>query len=211
MAATSTESIIEVQNHSAEISLPHYVIWKEDSNNDSVLRRRAARVTFPLSDEDKYHLDLLERKFDQEEGCAGLAASQIGIPKRFIIFAIRNSPNVIKWRRDFDLSQIMLKTIWLNPSYMPLTEEKHEDFEGCYSVADVVGPVERFKSIKYEAYDISGALITGIAKGFLARVIQHEIDHLDGKLFIDFVDKDRLLNKEEYIKKYRQPANEEAK
>ncbi|RYE05811.1 MAG: hypothetical protein EOP33_00930 [Rickettsiaceae bacterium] len=63
--------------------------------------------------------------------------------------------------------------------------------------------VERFTEIKYEAYDVDGMLITGVAKGFLARVIQHEIDHLDGKLFIDFVAKDKFFSTEEYINKYK--------
>ncbi|RYE06579.1 MAG: hypothetical protein EOP33_00935 [Rickettsiaceae bacterium] len=70
-----------------------------------------------------------------------VAAIQIGISKRFIVFAVPNSPKVIKSRADFDISQVMPKTIWINPSYVPITEERRADIEGCFSVPDVVGSV----------------------------------------------------------------------
>ena len=78
----------------------------------------------------------------------------------------------------------MPKTLWINPSYEPLGEEMHEDYEACFSVKDIAGLVRRYKQVHYRAYDKDGKLIEGKAEGFLARIIQHEIDHLNGILFL---------------------------
>jgi len=93
----------------------------------------------------------------------------------------------------------MPKTIWINPSYKPIGTEKHEDYEGCFSVENATGPVARYKKIRYLAYNQNGHTIEGTAKGFLARVIQHEIDHLNGKVFLDYVAPEKIMSKEEYM------------
>ncbi len=179
--------------------LPEYVVINNPkSEHQEVLRAKASPIVFPLSKEDKEMLRVLNAKFDAEENCAGLAAPQIGFSKRAIIFAVPEDPELKKWRRD--LTQTMPKTLWINPSYKPLTQEKTTDYEACFSVENVVGPVERYKSIEYTAYTIEGKQIKGTASDFLARVMQHEIDHLDGKLFIDLVPKDKLLSMDDYRK-----------
>jgi peptide deformylase len=160
------------------------------------LKRQAVELHFPLSDEDKNDINLLEKKFDHETGCAGLAAPQIGISKRIIIFQAPDDENLKKWRQD--LTQTMSKTIWLNPSFKELTAEMSEDFEGCFSLPNIAGKVARYKQIQYHAYDTNGVLISGTAEGFLARVIQHEIDHLNGTLFIDHIPKESIIDMEEY-------------
>ena len=84
----------------------------------------------------------------------------------------------------------MLKTIWINPKFTGIDEAGyHEDYEGCFSVEGVAGLVKRYKKIKYEAYAADGTPVTGTVEGFLARLIQHEIDHLDGVLFTDIATK----------------------
>lgn len=180
-------------------NLPEYVVINDpNSIHQEVLRTKASPIAFPLSKEDKAMLQVLNAKFDAEENCAGLAAPQIGFSKRAIIFAVPEDPELKKWRSD--LTQSMPKTLWINPSYAPLTEEKTTDYEACFSVKNMAGPVERYKSIEYTAYTIDGKQIKGTTSGFLARVMQHEIDHLDGKLFIDLVPKGKLLTLDEYRK-----------
>jgi peptide deformylase len=161
----------------------------------SVLRTPAKELSFPLTAEDRHDLATLEKKFDEEENCAGLAAPQIGISKRIIVFSAPDDPELKKWRED--LTQTMEKAIWINPSYEAIGEDKHEDYEGCFSVTDRGGNVKRFKKVRYKAYDPNGGLIEGKAEGFLARIIQHEVDHLNGTLFVDYVPKDQLLDLEE--------------
>lgn len=180
--------------------LPPYVVLNDpECPNTEVLRSPAEAFTFPLSKEDIDLINTLVHKYDQEGNCAGLAAPQIGIGKRVIVFEVPDDPALKKWRPD--LEETMPKTIWLNPSYEAVTEEFQEDYEGCFSVANLAGPVKRHKKIRYKAYNQDGSLIEGTATGFLARVIQHEIDHLNGKLCIDYVAPDELLTIDEYRKR----------
>ncbi|MBY0501782.1 MAG: peptide deformylase [Alphaproteobacteria bacterium] len=177
--------------------LPPYVVLNDpkDAKSD-VLRKLAEPLTFPLSREDREIVQILTTKFDSEENCAGLAAPQIGFSKQIIIFAVNDDPLLKKWRAD--LVQTMPKTLWINPNYEPIGKEKHTDYEACFSVDDLAGPVARFKTIRYSAYTPEGIRVEGTAKGFLARLIQHEIDHLKGRCFIDYVSEDELLPLEEY-------------
>ncbi|WP_331255342.1 peptide deformylase [Candidatus Bealeia paramacronuclearis] len=177
--------------------LPDYtVINDETCENRNVLIVPAKTLKFPLSEEDQNDVKILEAKYDQEENCAGLAAPQIGIGKRAIVFEVHDDPELKKWRPD--LTDSMPKTIWINPSYEPLSEETHTDYEGCFSVNDLAGPVARFKSIRYEGYTPEGQKMEGVAHGFLARVIQHEVDHTNGICFIHRVEDGKLMSIEAY-------------
>lgn len=181
--------------------LPDYLILNNpEETNIHVLRRSAQPLTFPLSEEDQESVRILEAKFDQEAGCMRLAAPQIGIGKQIVIFAVPDDPALKKWRSD--VVQTMPKTIWINPSYKPL-EDNHRrtDYEACFSVQGLAGPVSRFTKIQYEAWNSQGLPVEGVAEGLLARVIQHEVDHLDGRCFIDLVPEGELLSMEEYLRK----------
>lgn len=156
--------------------LPDYV-----PTDSPVLHKAAQNFTFPLTKEDLKDVATLEAKYDAEENCAGLAGPQIGIDKAIIIFAVADDPDLKKFRKD--LVQTMPKTIWLNPSYEPIGKSMTEDWEGCFSVPDVAGLVKRYTKIRYTAFDKTGQKITGTASGFLARLIQHEVDHTNGILF----------------------------
>ena len=174
-----------------------YVVY--DYENDikpEILFTEAKTLTFPLSQEDLNDIKTLEVKYDRETNCAGIAAPQIGINKKIIIFAVKDTPELKKWRPD--LTQTMPKTLWINPSYENIGTDKHEDYEGCFSVKDLAGRVKRFKKIRYKAYDLKGKLIEGEAEGFLARIIQHEIDHVNGILFTLKAEKGTLFTIEEY-------------
>jgi peptide deformylase len=187
-------SLLQGCSHMSDLP-PYVVVNNPKEENVAVLRNPAQPLTFPLSDEDQEIIRILEAKFDQEEDCAGLAAPQIGFGKQIIVFAAPDDPKLKKWRPD--LAQTMGKTVWINPSYEPIGTEKHTDYEACFSVADLAGPVPRYKAVRYKAYTPEGTLVEGTAEGFLARAIQHEVDHLNGTCFIDYVPKEELMTIDE--------------
>jgi len=160
-----------------------YIIYGSP-DTDKILRAKSKPLKFPLSKEDLEDVMMLERQYDSEENCSGLAAPQIGISKKILVFATPSDPALKKFRPDWTDS--MPKTIWINPSYVGVEEEGfREDYEACFSVGQIAALVPRYKKIQYEACDIHGNVCSGLAEGFLARIIQHEIDHLEGILFID--------------------------
>jgi len=170
-----------------EKKLPDYVVFDPKTTQQmpehKILRKEAKVLTFPLAQSDLDDIKTIEKKFDEEKNMAGLAAVQIGIKKQIIIFSC-DDLSIKKFRPD--LIQMMPKTIWINPSYTGIEEEgMSEDYEGCFSVKDVVCIVKRYNKIRYKAQDINGNFIEGEAEGFLARIIQHEIDHVKGILCID--------------------------
>jgi peptide deformylase len=180
--------------------LPPYVVINDPNcPNKDVLRMTAQPITFPLSEEDRHIIKTLEAKYDQETNCAGLAAPQIGYSKQIIIFAVYNTSELKKWRPD--LTDTMPKTIWINPTYEPVGDDKHTDYEGCFSINDLAGPVDRYTTIRYTAYTPEGKYVEGTAHGFLARLIQHEVDHLMGRLCMDLVPDGKLLSITEYRRK----------
>lgn len=192
-------------------ALPGYVVINDDTQSaeqKSVLREHAAVVSFPLSEDDQRDVRILEAKYDQEKNMAGLAAPQIGISKKMIIFAAPDDEELQKWRPD--LVQFMPKTIWLNASYEGVGTEKTKDYEACFSVKELAAPVWRFNTIRYTANLEDGTPIEGQAVGFLARIIQHEIDHTEGTLFIDLVEDNDIMTMEAY-KALRKQRREEMK
>ena len=176
-----------------------YVVINDEGQSEmirQILKTQAEAYSFPLSKEDLESIGVLEQAFDNEEKIAGLAAPQIGIKKQAIIF---HAPQEIaKWRAD--LTEVVPKTIWLNPHYEGIGDEHTEDYEGCFSVNDLAGEVPRFRKVKYEAYLIDGTKVQGIAEGYFARVIQHEVDHIRGILFIDKISEERLFSIKEYYR-----------
>lgn len=114
--------------------------------------------------------DMIETMY-KEEG-VGLAAPQIGVSKRIIIASPQAKPGTEK--------------VYLNPE---ITKKEGETLglEGCLSLPGIAAEVNRATKITFTALDLQGNKITVKAEDFFARIIQHEIDHLDGKLFIDHV------------------------
>ncbi len=196
--------------HHTAIALPDYVVINDETQDETlraVLRTPSKPVQFPLSDEDKADLDLLCAKYDQEENIAGLAAPQIGIPKQMIIFATSDDPRYKKFRPD--LTQTLGRTIWLNPSYEPLTTETRADYEGCFSVGEIAGEVNRYTKIRVAAKTPTGDDVDFVAEGFLARIIQHEIDHVHGILFIDKANEGSIMSIEAYREKRRKAMEDD--
>jgi peptide deformylase len=107
---------------------------------------------------------------------AGLAAPQIGVQLRVVIFGVHANP------RYPDIEDVP-DTVLINPVLTPLSEEIEEGWEGCLSVPGMRGWVPRFKRLKYSGFDEKGNKFTREVEGFHARVVQHEVDHLDGVLY----------------------------
>lgn len=116
----------------------------------------------------------------QHEIGVALAAIQIGRQDRVVII-----------RNDFDNKEDRSFQVLINPKISKLQGEVIEDFEGCLSIRDLYGKVPRYSKVKVDALDDKGQKVRVVAEGFLARVLQHEIDHTNGKLFIDHIKKNR--------------------
>ena len=107
---------------------------------------------------------------------AGLAAPQIGVLLRVVIFGVKRNP------RYPDAEEVP-DTVLINPVVTPLGDEIEEAWEGCLSVPGMRGVVPRFARLRYRGFDESGTEIDRTVEGFHARVVQHECDHLDGILY----------------------------
>src|SRR4051812_23702796 len=107
---------------------------------------------------------------------AGLAAPQIGVSQRVVIFGVAGNP------RYPDAEEVPF-TVLVNPKLTMLTRTVEEDWEGCLSVPGMRGVVSRYTKLRYTGFDERGQPIDRIAEGFHARVVQHEVDHLDGILY----------------------------
>lgn len=134
--------------------------------------REVARFNGP--DLDALLVDM--RDTMKEYNGAGLAAPQIGVPLRVVIFGVESNP------RYPDAEPVPYTEI-VNPVIMPLSNEMEEGWEGCLSVPGLRGVVARHARVRYTGFDPRGRKIDREATGFHARVVQHECDHLDGILY----------------------------
>ena len=125
-----------------------------------------------------YLTQLIEDMFDtmRHVGGVGLAAPQIGVDLQLVIFGFERSER-------YPDAEPVPQTILLNPVITPAGTELEEGWEGCLSVPGLRGVVSRYKSIYYEGVDPEGRPIQRTADGFHARVVQHECDHLIGRLY----------------------------
>jgi peptide deformylase len=107
---------------------------------------------------------------------AGIAAPQIGVSARVVIFELTDNP------RYPHLTPVPY-TVLVNPLVTVLGTDQDEGWEGCLSVPGMRGLVARFRRVRYQGFDVRGTPIDRTVEGFHARVVQHEVDHLDGILF----------------------------
>ena len=107
---------------------------------------------------------------------AGLAAPQIGVDLQLVIFGFAHSDR-------YPDAPPVPRTVLLNPVIVPLGDAEEEGWEGCLSVPGLRGAVPRWARIRYTGVDAAGAPIDREAAGFHARVVQHEVDHLIGRLY----------------------------
>jgi peptide deformylase len=107
---------------------------------------------------------------------AGLAAPQIGVGLRMVIFGIEHNPR-------YPDAESVPQTVLINPTLTPLGTDIEEGWEGCLSVPGMRGVVPRYARLRYQGFDQYGNTIDRSVDGFHARVVQHECDHLIGVLY----------------------------
>lgn len=143
---------------------------------------RLLRVAQPVAaadfDSDALHLlitDLLDTM--RAANGAGLAAPQIGVDLQLVIFGSHDR------NPRYPARPVVPPTVLINPVITPIGDAEEEDWEGCLSVPGLRGVVPRWAQIRYTGFDQYGDPIDRTVQGFHARVVQHECDHLWGKLY----------------------------
>ena len=156
-----------------------------------ILRQRASEVV-DLRDKDVQNFidDLIETCIDSNG--VGIAAPQVYKSER--IFIISSRPNA-RYPNAPELGSIAL----INPAITSFSEEKEKDWEGCLSIPGIRGLVPRHKTIKVKYQTRDGVLVENEFSDFIARIFQHELDHLNGIVFLDRMESSReIITEKEY-------------
>lgn len=145
------------------------------------LREKSTRIHVITDDIIKLSDDMIAAALDWEDSrpheiSAALAAVQVDALKRLVIV-----------RSDFDNKSTREFMTLINPEVVKYEGEIVADYEGCLSVQHIYGKVPRHTKVRIKAMDLDGNEVRFKAEGFLARVLQHEIDHCNGKVFIDHI------------------------
>jgi peptide deformylase len=141
--------------------------------------QRLLRIAKPVDKFDTPELhELVRDMFDTMRAAngAGLAAPQIGVDLQVVIFGFGHNER-------YPEAPPVPETVLINPTITPVSLDMEEGWEGCLSVPGLRGVVSRLSMIRYEGCDQFGKPIDRVAEGFHARVVQHECDHLIGKLY----------------------------
>lgn len=127
---------------------------------------------------------------------AGLAATQVSVLWRIFVIEVKDNPR-------YPYKPNIPMTVLINPKIQFLTEERFENYEGCLSIPNLRGVVERCPEINIKGYDRTGNSVEFIVKGITAGTFQHEYDHLEGILFVDKVrDATSLCSWDEFHHRY---------
>lgn len=127
---------------------------------------------------------------DAYDGC-GLAGNQVGVARRIIVLDVReakNRPSVLRIGGKPRPVRKHMPMVLINPEFEPVGDETVEGPEGCLSIPGIYADVSRFAVVRGRGLDLGGNAVEFEAEGLLSRALQHEIDHLDGVLFIDKLD-----------------------
>jgi peptide deformylase len=159
-----------------------YTLWDNSEINEEdahLLQQKTQDISTPFTVADQQDIKLLVATFLKRDDALGLAAPQIGISKRVAVFKNKDldSREPIYNNSDYD--------VLVNPRITQCRGDKETMMEGCLSCPDISVEVERYTEIKVKGYNEKGQKISKRYTGFLARVAQHEIDHLDGILIVD--------------------------
>lgn len=149
---------------------------------DEVLREKAEEIKV-FDDALKMLVDAMFETLDEADG-VGLAGCQVGVPSRLFIVSIPKDG---------------IRTVFINPQIIETSYETGPYEEGCLSIPGEYFNVIRPLAVTVQAQDVKGKRFTVHADGLLARVIQHEYDHLDGKLFTDRLSEE---DREKVLKRY---------
>jgi peptide deformylase len=161
-----------------------------------VLRQKADVVVDIQSLEIQELINTLQNTLASTQG-VGIAAPQINESKRIIIVASRPSER-------YPHAPTMEPTVMINPSFQALSETIEKDWEGCLSIPGIRALVPRHKKIQINYTDRTGNIVNTQLEGFIARVFQHEFDHLEGKVYLDRVENNQdIFSESEYFKMLR--------
>ncbi|MCX8500683.1 MAG: peptide deformylase [Alphaproteobacteria bacterium] len=166
-----------------------------------VLHRVASEVTDISAAEAQILAKFMTAHMAEADG-VGLAAPQIGVGLRAIVFWVPRSRFSAEELQNPAADQADSEAVYtlFNPRFAPLGEEMEAGIEGCLSIPGLCGMVSRYRAIRYGGYDLDGNWREKEAFGFHARVVQHEIDHLDGILYPEkMTDLRSLVYNEELI------------
>ena len=139
-----------------------------------LLRRAEELILFDTSELHALLADMRDTMHAMDG--VGLAAPQIGVNLRVVIFEVNQNPR-------YPDAETVPQTVLINPVLAPLSDAMEDGWEGCLSVPGMRGLVPRYTHLRYQGRDEYGALIDRTVSGFHARVVQHECDHLDGILY----------------------------
>jgi peptide deformylase len=158
-------------------------LWNNEGVNkkdSSILRKKSMEVPVPLDKESREVIQTLVDSFRERDDASGLAAPQIGINKRIVVFRNKgfDENSKIKNPNDFE--------VLVNPRITQARGEKVTMAEGCLSCPEIQVEISRFPEIKIRALNAEGEKISKRYLDYVARIIQHELDHLDGKLIVDY-------------------------
>jgi peptide deformylase len=148
---------------------------------NKTLRRKARKVT-SFSSELQVLIDDMVETMRAAPG-VGLAAPQVNVPLRVIVVEFKENEN-----EEEEETPPKLYTV-VNPEISRSSAEKEIGIEGCLSIPRIAGDVERSASVTVKGFNRRGQPVRVKAKGWMARIFQHEIDHLDGILFVDRAEK----------------------
>jgi peptide deformylase len=158
-------------------------LWSEDAINEKetlILRKPSDEIPVPFDENRKKDIKTLIDSFLGRNDGVGLAAPQIGISRKIIIFRNKgfDEKGWSKSENDYD--------VLINPRITQARGDMVTMAEGCLSCPEIQVEISRFPEIKVRAYDVSGKKISKRYTDYLARIVQHEIDHLEGRLIIDY-------------------------
>ena len=159
-------------------------LWNDEGENAkdiSILRKKSVDLPVPLDKKSREIIKTLIDSFLERDDAVGLAAPQIGINKRVVVFRNKGfdeGKGKIKDPDDFE--------VLVNPRITQARGEMVTGVEGCLSCPDIQVEISRFPEIKVRALNAKEEKINTRYLDYVARVIQHEIDHLDGKLIVDY-------------------------
>ncbi|HEY8094903.1 MAG TPA: peptide deformylase [Methylobacter sp.] len=147
---------------------------------DQVLRLQAETVVDVHDAEIGRIIDFMQTTLAATSG-VGIAAPQISESKQIIIVASRPTPR-------YPSAPLMEPTVMINPGFEILSETQEKDWEGCLSIPGIRALVPRYQEIMIRYTDQQGGLVETRLSGFVARIFQHEVDHLEGKTYLDRVE-----------------------
>lgn len=167
--------------------MPNNMVYDILIEPNPILHARAADVNpadIPTREMQKFFKDMVETMYVKDG--VGLAAAQVGVDKQ--VCTIIKTHNSLNPREDLVL---------FNPRWEKLSRGQEWDEEGCLSVPGLYGKVKRYLKIKVRALDKRGRPVEFVAENFFAKIVQHEVDHLNGHLYIE---KAKDLHSTEHLK-----------